>query len=146
MIINCPSCVIIIVVICCKNICLYFRKCVVFAQTLSFFWPYITKNICRCYINTERAVMWPALSNMHNRKQANIIIIGTVIHLFCATYREGFMHLWQIFLNFLPFYTIWINVHWVFWYCNEFFLFITMTLCFLIYGVFNMFSEPLYFS
>ena len=59
----------------------------------------------RCYIDTEKAVMWPALSKMPNRKQGNIIIIGTVIHLFWATYTEGIMHLWPIFLNFLPFYT-----------------------------------------
>ena len=118
-------------------------KCVYVCAHITFFQPHITKNICGGYIDTERAVIWPALSKMPNRKQANIIIIGTVMHLFWATYTEGIVHLWLIFLKFLPFYTIWINMDWVFWYCNEFFLLITMTLYSLIYGFFNMFWKPL---
>ena len=90
---------------CCKNLCLCLRKCVCVCADIIFFWLHITKNMHRCYIDTEKAVMWPALSKMPNRKQANIIIIGSVIHLFWATYTEGIMHLRPIFLNILPFYT-----------------------------------------
>ena len=123
------------------------KMCLCLHTHIIFSWLHITKNMPRCYLDTERAVMWPVLSKMPNRKQANIIIlIGTVIPLFWATYTEGIMHLWPIFLNFLPFYTTWINMHWMFLYCNEFFLLITMTLYSIIYGFFNMFSKPLYFS
>ena len=33
-------------------------------------------------------------------------ITGTVMHLFWATYTEGILHLWQIFLKWLPFCAI----------------------------------------
>ena len=75
-----------------------------FVQTLSFL-AALTKNMHKCYIDTEKAVMWQALSKMPNKKQGNIIIIARVIHLFWATYTEGITHLWPIFLNILPFYT-----------------------------------------
>ena len=42
---------------------------------------------------------------MPNRKQADIIIIGTVIYLFWAAYTEGNYASVANILKFLPFYT-----------------------------------------
>ena len=46
-------------------------KCFCVCMHITFFWPHITKYACRGYIDTERAVMWPALSKMPDKKQAN---------------------------------------------------------------------------
>ena len=46
-------------------------KCFCVCMHIMFFQSHITRNACWGYIDTERAVMWPVLSKMLYRKQAN---------------------------------------------------------------------------